>query len=498
MGVGSWWRRRGAGSGEALDPAAPATAARARQVGDQLTIHEYRHAAVTADGVIAARTFVTEGIAAVGAQEIRVTAPADWDERAIGVITTLLAKLARFAAEGEPAVLGGFTGFHNQGLPGVDHVGVLYARGTEVAGIPGAETALVAVLLHPDELALVQRGLATRVLACLSLRARVFPYPACWEVRQAPVLSPADHAESTLARIAPQATLGDVRVTVVTDGPTPAASTEAVAIVSLPARAARRLAAEWLPSAPRMLVLLAQPAPDLDGLKVWVPGSDEPTAAVATSEVHRMGCAFVALAGVDGQAPALKHLEDGVTVLLDPARFDQVRAALTAGDDLSLELDGGAALRIEFRPDDVLDDPFTGATLRAAGGWERRRPGSPAPPPEGRARLDQVVLLVPDEVLRARVAVDELAAFVRAIVPIVDRVADDHPPVETLSIKLGLSLAPGRGPEVEVASRGRAPAALFEELLEALQALAPPPVHGEVPFHVDLIVEPEPPPPSTS
>jgi|GEM_PF-5588477 len=60
--------------------------------------------------------------------------------------------------------------------------------GTAVAGIPGSEAMLVAALLNGEEYELALRGLATRLLGRLAERARHFPYPPCWAVRDAAVL----------------------------------------------------------------------------------------------------------------------------------------------------------------------------------------------------------------------------------------------------------------------------------------------------------------------
>jgi hypothetical protein len=221
MGLKSWWNmlwgrheaKGGGDDGDVLDPDAPARGVAAHDLGDGLTVHQYLHAIHGETGPIAVRTLLTEGLAAMKAREVRVTLPAEWDETTVGAAGKLLSTLWRLTAEGRPAKLGGWTGFETSELASGKRVGVTYARGTPIRGIPGAEAALAAVLLHREELELVQQGLATRVLGRLASRARYFPYPPCWEVRTAPVLRASEQAGSLLERM-PRVSVGDLRVTV--------------------------------------------------------------------------------------------------------------------------------------------------------------------------------------------------------------------------------------------------------------------------------------------
>ncbi len=380
MGIASWWNKlrgrpavprsdgdgAGGGDGDAgvdVDPDAPARKIATREVSDEVVIHEYRHAARVVGGPVAVRTFMTEGLAARGADEVRVTVPADWDDAAADVAVATLATLQRLAAEGKPARLGGFTGFEASGLAGGTLVGITYARGTPVPGIPGAQAALVAVLLHPEELELAKHGLATRVLGHLAARARVFPYPQCWELREAPVFRVADQAASLLEKV-PRVSLGDVRVTAVEE-PSPDGDPATAILVSVPTGIAESVRSLWSDPSLRSLALLAFLAPSADGQAIWVPGSAERTATgIGTSMPRRMGFSFVVLVGT-GEVPAeLRYIEDGVGLLLPDAALDQVREALSSGKELTLPVGDRSRLVLELRPDTVADP----ALLRAAAG----------------------------------------------------------------------------------------------------------------------------------
>jgi len=476
-----------------LDPEEPARRVATRKVGG-LRIHEYRHALRAAGGSRAVRTFLTEGLAAHGAREVRATVPADWNEAASSVAPQVLASLQTLAADGRPAVLGGWTGFETSSLGGGKLVGVTYARGTPIRGVPGAEAALVTVLLHAEELELVQRGLMTRVLGRLASRARIFPYPPCWEVRAEPVLRATEQTASLLEQV-PRATVGDLRVTELLGAiPGEAPST---LVVSLPGDAAATLDTIWSDASLPALALLAKLAPDADGQATWEPGSAERTGnGIGTAAPRRLGYGFVMFVGTDEAAPDLRYIEDGVGLLLPRAALERLRAALRAGEDLSLPAGGQSRLAIEFRRDAV-DDPFTGGQLRATGGWERFRPDAQRPRP-GPVQIEQIVLLVAEEELRDRVEAGALAAFIGSVEQALQRLAGAHPVDAPVELAIRFTLSPERAPEVQLALRGTAAAAeaeaapLLGPLAAALEALAPAPVRGEVAFRIDAAVEPEP------
>jgi hypothetical protein len=344
-----------------LDLEAPAMWVATEAPTDRLAIEEYRHAAMTLGGPIAVRTFVTEGLSAWRAPEVRVTIPVDFRETAVDVAKQMLAMQERFAAEGRPATLGGFTGFKTCELPGIELAGIVYARASSIPGIPKAGSALVAVLLHPEELAMVQQGLATRVLGLLAGRARMFPYPPCWEIRTTPVFRATDQAGSLIEQT-PRAALGDVQVTVIGESLDDAMPVARL-LLSVPADAAEIFATVWRDPAMRSLTLLAQLAPNADGQAIWLPGTTARHAnAIGTTMPRRLGCAFVMLVGSDELPAQLSFIEDGAGLILANPMLDRVRDALITGKELTLQVDDQTELAVEFRSE-IMADPFTGVKL---------------------------------------------------------------------------------------------------------------------------------------
>lgn len=500
MGIASWWNKlRGrqasapaADRVDGFDRETPATWVATEKVNDRLTIHEYHHATMTLNGAIAARTFLTEGLSAWGGMEVRITVPADGSAAVVGLAREMLVIQEQFAAEGRPATLGGFTSFKTSKLPGIELAGIMYARGGSVSGIPKAEAMLVAVLLHSEELALVQEGLATRVLGLLARRARVFPYPSCWEIRTTPVFRPTDQAKSLIAKT-PCAALGDVRATVIGESLDDALPVARVRL-SLPANAPETLATIWGDTSMRLLTLLVQLAPDADGQATWMPGATQRQAnTVGTTMPRRLGCAFVMLTGSDEIPAQLRYIEDGAGLILTNAMLDRVRDALITGEKLRLQVDDRTELVVEFRSE-ILVDPFTNAKLRARGGWEQYEPTLPRPADEPATKaveVNQVVLLLPDEEMESRVTAPALASFIRAVQDTVERVACLHPVESPVPVAVKVTLLPSEAPRVQLAFQGERAPALLEPLAQELTALTPIAVRDEVPFWIDTIVRPQ-------
>lgn len=475
MGIRSWWNMlRGrppaqADEDAAIDTDAPARRVATRQVRDGLAIHEYHHAAFSVRGPFPVRTFMTEGLAALEAREVRATVPAGWDDPAIAVVGKLFSTLHQLAADGRPAMLAGWSGFQASGLSGGALIGVTYARGTPVLGIPGADAALVAVLLHPEELELVQQGLMTRVLGRLATKARHFPYPPCWEVRTTPVFRMKEQAESLLARM-PLAGCGDLRVTVEESNEGAPAAT---VCLSLAADDVGTLAEIWSDATPSVVALAALLSPDADGQATWVPGQTERTANTCVTAPRRLGYAFLTVAFIDDSPAMLRYIEDGVGLILPEAARARLREALASGEALELPIDGESRLVLELRSE----------------GRETYQPAAPRSQ-TGPVKIDRIVLLLPDDELRARVEVATLTGLITSVEQILERVAGLHPMDAPTELAIGLTLAPEQQPRVQLAYRGVRQDALLITLAKELEALAPVPVRGEVPFRIEATIQP--------
>jgi hypothetical protein len=488
MGIRSWWNRvrggRATAPSDGLDPSAAATHIATTRVSDRLVVHEWAHAYHGKDEPIAVRTFITEGLEAMGATEVRATVPADWTDAALDAARKILVVQEGFAADGKPAVLGGFTGFRSPPLAGDKIIGVTYARGMPVPGIPRSATSLVTVLLHADELAIAERGLATRILGLLAFEERLFPYPWCWTVRATPVLTLARQEKSLIER-AGYLACGDTRVTI----ESAAGHAPQTIVISLPPDAAPKLASALSePADARVLALVAKLSPNADGQQVW--GADgELRATTCGGEMpRRMGATFVVIGASEEDPATFRRIEDGVAFVVSAAQFDRVRDALTEGRDLTMTIDDAVELVVEHRRN-VIVDPFTGAATTAD--WERYRPNQPAPR-MGRVSTDQIVLLNSEEQLAERIETPILAAEIKRVQEVVERLAGEQPVERAMSIAVGLTYAPGTPPKVQLAFGGGPEPMMLESLHYELTHSAPVAVRGEVAFRIELKVHPHP------
>lgn len=485
MGIGEWWKRLWASPVESppADPDAPAVRVGTIELAPGLRSHEYHHALIGRHGAFRVRTLLTEGLAALGSPEVTVTVPASWGNDELQPVLALYEELARGAAAGAPVRLLDSAGFQTGAIAGGRPVGLVYARGTSVRGIPCGGDTLAAVLLHREEHALVRRGHATRVLGLLAARALRFPYPAWWEVRDEPVLRESEQRQSALERAGDLPRLGDARVTLV-DGRT--------LVVSLPPGIERKFAAMW-EALPELdgVPLHAALAPDADAQMIWFPRSGETTATTAgVVAPTRIGYAF-ALFFTDHEEDAFRAIEDGVGVLLTAASFARLRSALVAGNDLTLPLGEEITLQLTFRPQSLVD-PMTGQAMVAPGGWERFEPKGGPRAATGRVAVKGIILLVTEVQLAERVESAALAGFVEAAEGTLERLAVAYPVAAPVPVAMEFTLAPGCVPRVKIAWQGDAEPELLGPLHAALAELAPVPVRGEVAFQLEATVHAHP------
>ncbi len=446
-----------------------------------LTAREFHHALGTRDGVLQVRTFVTVGLKARGAREISVTLPRSWSAGTVQLALNLLRLLDDYAAQGRPAVLGGHTGFSSSDLGAGRSLGLIYARGTPINGVPVGRSTLCAVLVHAEEYALAEQGYATRVLARLANEARYFPHPPWWALRDRPVLSPREVSQSVLEKGIPRMVVGDARVTEVAGE----------ILRSLPADAARQIDAH-LQKRPDLatLAMFATLAPDADGQMLWFAGEQAPRAnAPHGHKPSRMGYSF-ALFVLHGEQDFMRMSEDGVSYVLCAASFAKLREALTTGHDLLLPISGGAPLRVSFRAEgddgEIQVQTVNGVTWTAVS-----VPGRPGPS-SSRVADVQIVLLLPQEELAQRLSPKDLAETVAAVQAEIERAATSHPVPAACGITVRYTLSPGTPPRILLGANDRTRPALFAPLHTAIKALPVPPATGDIAFEVHATLRPYP------
>ncbi len=492
MGIGDWWKRLWGGDapkteaiadeGPVMEPGASAVEMPSTVLSPTLTAREFHHALGTRDGVLQVRTFVTVGIKARGAREISMTLPRSWSAGTVQLALNILRQLDDLAAQGSPAVLGGYSAFSSSDLGEGRSLGLIYARGVPLNGVPVGRSTLCAVLVHAEECALAQRGYSTRVLARLANDARHFPHPPWWALRDRPVLSRREVSESVLEKGIPQMHVGDVRVTEVAGE----------IHLSLPGDAARVID-EYLQKRPDLatLAMFAKLAPDADGQMLWFAGEQTPRAnAPHGQKPTRMGYSF-ALFVMHGEQDLMRMSEDGVSYVLCAASFAKLREALTTGRELSLPISGGAPLRVSFRA--VSDEgDIQVQTVNGVTWTEITVPGKPGPS-SSRVSDVRIVLLLPEKELSERVTSSDLAQTAASIQAEIERAAASHPVPAACAITVRYTLSPGTPPRILLGAKNNNRPALFAPLHTAIKALPLPPATGDIAFEVHATIRPHPP-----
>ena len=464
-----------------MEPGASAVEMPSTALSPTLTAREFLHAHSTREGVLQVRTFVSVGLKARGAREISITLPRSWPAGTTYLALDLLKLLDGYAAEGRPAVLGGWTGFESTELGSGRPLGLIYARGTPIRGVPVGPSTLCAVLVHAEEYALAQRGYGTRVLARLANDARSFPYPPWWALRDRPVFSLREASESLVDAGAPRLAFGDVRVTAL----------EGEIQLSLPGDAAGEIDG-LLRSRPDLaaLTLQAHLAPDADGQMLWFAGEKVPRAnAPHGHKPTRMGHSF-ALFVRHGEVDSMHLTEDSVACVLCAASFEKLLASLRGGQEQLVPMLNGMPLRVLFRAESDEGE----IRVQTVGGvtWTEvsvpRKPG----PSSSRVSDFRIVLLLPEKEISERVASSDLAQTAASIQAEIERAATAHPVSATCAITVRYTLSPGLPPRILLGAAKSARPALFAPLHEAIKALPLPSATGDIAFEVHATLRPHP------
>ncbi len=108
----------------------------------------------------------------------------------------------------------------------------------------------------------------------------------------------------------------------------------------------------------------------------------------------------------------------------------------------------------------------------------------------GHVAIEGITLLLADAELAARVDVPALTELIESVHRTMERLAEEHPVTAPAPFVVQLTLAPDAQPRVKVAWQGAEPATLPELLRDALEALTPVAVRGEVPFQIRMKVHP--------
>ncbi len=479
------WLGRHRNNPEQNDSAPREFPARLALVPGELAVQVHRHPITTRDGLLPCWSYVTDGLWAKGQKELILTlrhpqgaAPLAFPRLPLSFFRGVL----EFARQGRLVDVGQFSEFGPPGFLEDRFRAIVYVPPQPLQDVALPQVpCLAAILLTGEEAAVAKTFGASRVLARLGQAHSHYPYPVWSDLARAAL----SHLHETM-----QASLLAKTLRMGVRGAQVALHQPTQRIVLRLLSGIRPELQPQLETIPpnAVLGLLTEIDRTANACLYWVPGQGGPTAITAPlSDASRIaGCflAFVPEQPADGG----RILEDGFAMMLTDESWGAVRAAMAAGEAITVPAAGdGLSFSLEWI-EQTYHNPVDGMSYYAEGGWTVC--GSPAPPtgtdfaPLSRLRC---VLLNSDEELKARVSVEAFSDYFRAIQAIVQghfAALAEGPGLELIiqfevgpdrRVELGLALRP----PVEVEDLR------LRDLHGSLLALPAPPVsHGPIRFQL--------------
>jgi len=412
----SWWKKLFAGARTEIANATPAEeAARANGVTataprrfpvtveiipGELSARVYLHEIRATGGPIPCWSYVSDGLRAHQHREVVFTLRRARDEADAAFPEDplqLFGTLYRLAAQGQRVAVGGCT---ELGARRFFAHHLLYADAQPLDGVTLPPACLSALLINDDELRAVRTFGCTRVLARMGHAANHYPFPSWSERGRRGVALASTFEQSLLAKIAIRIS-GRIVVSLHSNRVTLGIQREL--------HAKLQGAQPELPDAPTGFLALRDPA--ANACLVWEPGQDEPSAiSPAGSDGSRVAGAYAIVLGAQPHNGG-KLFEDGFAIELTDASWAAFRRALLGGTDLVIAATaGGMDFALTWRDDIYADAPPRSEPIPALHAADR------GPPPALPKELDhEIVLLMPQDELGARVQADALAAQIQGI-----------------------------------------------------------------------------------
>jgi hypothetical protein len=298
-----------------------------------------RHTLERQGQTLACRSYLTQGLAAHGQQEMVLTLRENTgveDKVLHQKMASLFSRFHQLAREGRLVDVGDVTVFSQQRLfPGMH---VLYTRAEPISGLPVPAKALSLQLITDKELELVQHCGPARVMALLGKAYSHYPCPSWSDIRRPELPVAAILQQSVLPRVS-FSRVWNVRVV---------KQEQDILLRAAPGQHEQfRQLFEQLPDPAQPFALHTGIDSTANGCLTWEPGQTGPVAITPPgSRGDRIsGCFLLVLPGME-QEDARLH-EDGFIWSLSPASTQALWTALCEGQGLAL-LVGGTRLRVEW------------------------------------------------------------------------------------------------------------------------------------------------------
>ncbi|MBU6454747.1 MAG: DUF3480 domain-containing protein [Cyanobacteria bacterium REEB67] len=312
------------------------------EANSQVKVKIYRHKVAATKNQQEAWTYVTEGLAPLGQEEIVLTVlkrANDDDQDYPQLPIKLFDSISQLARQHKTVSAGGYTEFRTSGFLGIQFKGLLYAPVPTMLGVPLPSKCVAMVPITAEEMDVYQTAGASRLMARLGRQADFFPCPTWCDRDRQSAFSDAEIAEMTEDPVFRSAKAQTYSLTATQQNQ------------SLSLRLTEKSAAlllELLKELPEdsALRLALGVDPRADALLVWESKANGNNSIIAPegSKVKTISVTFLAL------LPGLPKNEiltgnDGCAVMITKDDFARFRTALMEKSAFSLPMSDDSALK---------------------------------------------------------------------------------------------------------------------------------------------------------
>lgn len=367
---------------------------------EKLLVKLYEHTLETAQGAILCLTYVTEGLKALGQNEMAFTIsghgageePPPEPFYFFQIIYSLTEK-------GSTVDVGGITQLDRDLFPGKP--AVIYGPPRMIRGIDIPADALTLVLVTARELEVANAFGQLRLLALLGKAHRYFPFPVWTDIQRGELPQVAGMKSSILASM-PR--IGFLKAYVAKEGNR----------VKFYPHSPYVFPGEAPPDGP--FAFLTRLSPGADSCLVWAPGQKGPEAISGLERTaDRLGGCFLMVSHTpENNIGGI--IEDGFYFIFDDENWQAFKSALADEKPFSASTDDGS---LQFALDwsqgrSTFVNPVDGRSL--TGAWNKYGPDAPLQEKTAnRLVLHEIVLLSPEAEFTVNVDVDTFYGYIKRL-----------------------------------------------------------------------------------
>jgi Smad anchor for receptor activation-like, C-terminal len=305
------------------------------------------------DGPLPVWTYATDGLRASGQKEFLLTILRRTDERPDQYPTDpfdIFAALYPLAAGGKLGGEGGHARFAGAPFLGrTDVAGILYTRPDPLRSASAQAEGLLLVPLTEAELQVASKLGHLRMLGILGAHYGLYPWPVFFD-RARPSLVPGPEEWHSVLSLMILVRIPGVRVAASMAGSGAQWVGGGNLEVSLPRARQDEIAEALLENGDSSVALFAELDPAANGLAIFRPGQNGPTAIKAgRNSVSRVSGNFVSFLSGAALSDSARLYEDGFAVMLTSDSRRALADALRTGHDLDRPGKGGMSFSLRWR-----------------------------------------------------------------------------------------------------------------------------------------------------